>query len=104
MKLIHCADIHLDSRMQTHMPERQASARNAEITKTFLRWQASFIKSPAQSCRSKPFPVRKIEENSFLLRTRSPQAVSGSLIKTYLAEKSARAQFTALQLAADWAY
>lgn len=37
MKLIHCADIHLDSRMQTHMPERQASARNAEITKTFLR-------------------------------------------------------------------
>ena len=37
MKLLHCADIHLDSKMQTHMPERQAAARNAEITKTFLR-------------------------------------------------------------------
>lgn len=37
MKMIHCADVHLDSRMQTHMLPTQAAERNAEITNTFLR-------------------------------------------------------------------
>lgn len=36
MKLIHCADIHLDSRMQTNLTAEQARSRNAEITATFL--------------------------------------------------------------------
>lgn len=37
MKLIHCADIHLDSPMLTHMSAAQASMRNAQIIDSFLR-------------------------------------------------------------------
>lgn len=37
MKLIHCADIHLDSPMGTHMSPNQASMRNAQIIDSFLR-------------------------------------------------------------------
>ena len=37
MKLIHCADIHLDSPMETHMTAGQASARNTEIISSFIR-------------------------------------------------------------------
>lgn len=37
MKLIHCADLHLDSPMRTHMSARQASARNTQILDSFLR-------------------------------------------------------------------
>lgn len=37
MKLIHCADIHLDSPMQTHMTARQASTRAAELLSSFVR-------------------------------------------------------------------
>ena len=37
MKLIHCADIHLDSPMQTHMTVRQAAARSAEVLRSFVR-------------------------------------------------------------------
>lgn len=37
MKLIHCADIHLDSPMQTHMTARQASIRAAELLASFVR-------------------------------------------------------------------
>ena len=36
-KIIHCADLHLDSPMETHMTEEQASIRNTEIIHTFLR-------------------------------------------------------------------
>lgn len=36
MKLIHCADIHLDSPLQTHLSREEARNRNAEITQTFL--------------------------------------------------------------------
>ena len=37
MKLIHCADIHLDSPMQTHMTARQAATRSAEVLRSFVR-------------------------------------------------------------------
>ena len=37
MKLIHCADLHLDSPMGTHMTIQQASARNTQIIDSFLR-------------------------------------------------------------------
>lgn len=37
MKLIHCADLHLDSPMETHMSREQAAKRNVEILKTFCR-------------------------------------------------------------------
>ena len=37
MKLIHCADIHLDSPMETHMTTEQASMRNTEIIHSFIR-------------------------------------------------------------------
>lgn len=36
-KIIHCADLHLDSPMETHMTEEQASTRNTEIIHSFLR-------------------------------------------------------------------
>lgn len=35
-KIIHCADLHLDSPMETHMTEEQASTRNTEIINSFL--------------------------------------------------------------------
>lgn len=37
MKLIHCADVHLDSPMQTHMTAQQASVRNTEVLQSFVR-------------------------------------------------------------------
>ena len=36
-KIIHCADLHLDSPMETHLTEAQASTRNTEIIHSFLR-------------------------------------------------------------------
>ena len=36
-KIIHCADLHLDSPMETHLTEKQASVRNTEIIQSFLR-------------------------------------------------------------------
>lgn len=37
MKIIHCADIHLDSPLATNFTPEQARERNAEITRTFQR-------------------------------------------------------------------
>lgn len=37
MKLIHCADIHLDSKMESNLNRKQASQRRAEVRETFLR-------------------------------------------------------------------
>lgn len=37
MKIIHCSDIHLDSRMESNLTPRQAKERNAEILNTFSR-------------------------------------------------------------------
>lgn len=37
MKIIHCADLHLDSPLNTHMKREQASVRNAEILQSFVR-------------------------------------------------------------------
>lgn len=37
MKLIHCADLHLDSRMETNLSREQAAERRQELFRTFLR-------------------------------------------------------------------
>ena len=37
MKFIHCSDLHLDSRMETHLSAEQARARGREICDTFGR-------------------------------------------------------------------
>lgn len=37
MKLIHCGDIHLDSRMESNLPAAKARERNAEVCATFAR-------------------------------------------------------------------
>ena len=37
MKLIHCGDIHLDSRMESNLSAEKARERNAEICATFTR-------------------------------------------------------------------
>lgn len=37
MKIIHCSDIHLDSRMERNLPAARARERNAEICLTFGR-------------------------------------------------------------------
>lgn len=36
MKMIHCADLHLDSKMQTNLTKEQAKERKAELLETFL--------------------------------------------------------------------
>lgn len=40
MKILHCADLHMDSPMETHMTRVQAATRNAEILKSFQRMTA----------------------------------------------------------------
>ncbi len=37
MKILHCADLHMDSPMETHMTRGQAAKRNAEILMSFQR-------------------------------------------------------------------
>lgn len=37
MKIIHCADLHLDSKMTTHLSKEQAKERKNEILRTFAR-------------------------------------------------------------------
>lgn len=37
MKIIHCADLHLDSPLSTHMTDEQARTRNTELIQTFIR-------------------------------------------------------------------
>lgn len=37
MKLIHCADLHLDSVLTTHLTKEKAKERKAELLQTFLR-------------------------------------------------------------------
>lgn len=37
MKVIHCSDLHLDSKMETNLTAEQASQRNNEICQTFSR-------------------------------------------------------------------
>ena len=37
MKIIHCSDIHLDSKMEANLSSQQASERNAEVCATFSR-------------------------------------------------------------------
>ena len=37
MKIIHCADLHLDSKMETNFPSILATQRNHEIIQTFER-------------------------------------------------------------------
>lgn len=37
IKMIHCADLHLDSPMETHMTGKQASDRNTELIRSFVR-------------------------------------------------------------------
>ena len=40
MKIIHCSDIHLDSRMESNLTAARARERNAEICATFARMTA----------------------------------------------------------------
>ena len=37
VKLIHCADLHLDSAMTTHLSKEKAQERKAELLRTFER-------------------------------------------------------------------
>lgn len=37
MKIIHCSDVHLDSRMESNLSAAQARERNAEVCATFAR-------------------------------------------------------------------
>ena len=37
MKIIHCADLHLDSKMETNLTKEQAKERKAELLNTFQR-------------------------------------------------------------------
>lgn len=49
IKIIHCADLHLDSPMETHMTEEQASTRNTEIIHSFLRLTEYAAKNDVQA-------------------------------------------------------
>ena len=37
MRLIHCSDLHLDSKMESNLSPRQARERSGEICATFVR-------------------------------------------------------------------
>lgn len=49
MKIIHCADVHLDSPMRTHLSLEQARQRNIEITQTFVRMTEYAAKNDVQA-------------------------------------------------------
>lgn len=49
MKLIHCADIHLDSPMETHMTTEQASVRNTEIIRSFIHMTEYAVKNDVRA-------------------------------------------------------
>ena len=49
IKMIHCGDLHLDSSMETHMTEAQASTRNTEIINSFLRLTEYAAKNDVQA-------------------------------------------------------
>lgn len=36
MKLIHCADLHLDSKMESHLSKEQAKQRKTELLETYM--------------------------------------------------------------------
>lgn len=48
MKIIHCADLHLDSPMETHMTGRQSAMRNDELLKAFVNLTAYADKNAVQ--------------------------------------------------------
>ena len=39
LKLIHCADVHLGSKMEAKLPKEKAEERRGEVRKTFHRMQ-----------------------------------------------------------------
>ena len=39
MKLIHCADLHLDSRMESGLPPEKARERRMELLHTFTKME-----------------------------------------------------------------
>ena len=41
MKLIHCADLHLDSRLNTHLGREQAKRRRDELMRRKTGWKPS---------------------------------------------------------------
>lgn len=45
MKIIHCSDVHLDSRMESNLPPQKAKERNAEICATFGRLAAYAVQN-----------------------------------------------------------
>ena len=49
MKIIHCSDIHLDSKMERNLSPRQAAERNAEICGTFARMVAYAAKENVEA-------------------------------------------------------
>lgn len=49
MKLIHCSDLHLDSRMESNLSAAQARERNAEICATFARLAAYAVREQVRA-------------------------------------------------------
>ena len=50
MKFIHCADIHLDSKMETNLSSQKAKERKKEILNTFERMVAYAVENKECFC------------------------------------------------------
>lgn len=55
MKLIHCADLHLDSRMESGLPPEKARERRMELLHTFTK----MVDMAAGRRRGSNFTVRR---------------------------------------------
>ena len=78
-KIIHCADLHLDSPMETHMTEEQASIRNTEIIHTFLRLTEYAAKNDVRAViiagdmfDGERIKIRTVDENFGMLYDGTP--------------------------------
>lgn len=49
MKIIHCADLHLDARMESGLPKEKAGERRLELLRTFTRMVEQALKLQAEA-------------------------------------------------------
>ena len=67
MKIIHCADLHLDSNMTSNLSREQAKQRKAELLATFERMWDRLVQQCIKQIME-PVCEAKFSENSYGFR------------------------------------
>ena len=73
MKLIHCADLHLDSRMESGLSSEKAQERRLELLRTFTR----MVEQAEEFLRQRGFSQVRVRVHGNLARLEvSPEEIS----------------------------